>query len=84
MQKEAWTPCSKCHMRFPRKDVLRDHVKRVHQVMSYFHEIFYFAKFILISRFFFREVKVNVWFVMKCFGRMPCLDNIGKNVWPNG
>ena len=31
MQKEAWTPCSKCHMRFPRKDVLRDHVKRVHQ-----------------------------------------------------
>jgi len=31
MQKEAWTPCHKCHMRFPRKYVLRDHAKRVHQ-----------------------------------------------------
>merc|ERR1712045_1097826 len=31
MQKEAWTPCHKCHMRFPRKDVLKDHAKRVHQ-----------------------------------------------------
>lgn len=84
MQKEAWTPCSKCHMRFPRKDVLRDHVKRVHQVIICFQEIFYFAKFYFDFTIFFREVKVNVWFVMKCFGLMPYSDNIGKNVWPNG
>lgn len=31
MQREAWTACQKCHMRFPRKDVLKDHIKRVHQ-----------------------------------------------------
>ena len=86
MQKEAWTPCSKCHMRFPRKDVLRDHVKRVHQVSNnLISRFFLFGKILFrFHDFFFREVKVNVWFVMKCFGLMPYSDNIGKNVWPNG
>ena len=27
MQKKAWTPRHKCHMRFSRKDVLKDHTK---------------------------------------------------------
>ena len=57
MQKEAWTPCSKCHMRFPRKDVLRDHVKRVHQVIICFHEIFYFARFYFDFTIFFQGGK---------------------------
>lgn len=30
MQKEAWTPCAKCLMRFPRKDVLKEHMRRTH------------------------------------------------------